>query len=126
MTLEISPVDRPQVGRRKSAQRSRIGNGSTLLGSKVDGRSLWCRRLRENINDLIADKGGADNTSAAERCLIRRAGTLIVELERLEIKFALAGEASERDLDLYIRGSGGLRRLLELIGLGRRAKDVTP
>jgi hypothetical protein len=51
---------------------------------------------------------------------------MTVELERLEVKFALAGEASERDLDLYIRAAGNLRRLLEAIGLPRRPLDVTP
>ena len=69
--------------------------------------------------------GGIDNTSAAERSLVRRAATLSVELERLEGKFALSGEATERDLDLYIRASGNLRRLLESVGLRRRSRDVT-
>jgi len=49
---------------------------------------------------------------------------MTVELERLETKFALAGEASERDLDLYIRAAGNLRRLLEAIGLQRRQREV--
>ena len=45
--------------------------------------------------------------------------------ERLESKFA-SGEASDRDLDLYQRASGNLRRLLESVGLQRRQRDVTP
>jgi hypothetical protein len=45
---------------------------------------------------------------------------------RLEARFALAGEASERDLDLYQRTAGNLRRLLEAVGIQRRAKDITP
>ena len=36
----------------------------------------------------------------------------------------MVGEAAPADLDLYIRGSGNLRRLLESVGLERRAKDV--
>jgi hypothetical protein len=44
----------------------------------------------------------------------------------LETRFALAGGAEASDLDLYQRTSGNLRRLLESIGLERRAKDVTP
>ena len=47
---------------------------------------------------------------------------MTVELERFEAKFAVAGEAAERDLDLYIRAAGNLRRLLEAIGLQRRLK----
>jgi hypothetical protein len=67
-----------------------------------------------------------ENTSAAERSIIRRASTLTVELERLEAKFATAGESSADDLDLYQRAAGNLRRLLEAIGLQRRAKDIGP
>ena len=50
----------------------------------------------------------------------------MVELERLEGKFALAGEADPADLDLYIRASGNLRRILESLGLQRRTRNVTP
>jgi hypothetical protein len=50
---------------------------------------------------------------------------LTVGLERLETKFATSGEAKDSDLDLYIRGIGGLRRLFESLGLQRRAKDIT-
>src|SRR5262249_13712138 len=63
---------------------------------------------------------------ASCRARIRRAATLTVELERLEAKFALAGEASAADLDLYQRTAGNLRRLLEAVGLQRRARDVMP
>ena len=70
--------------------------------------------------------GGADNTSAAERSIIRRAAVLTTELERLEVKFASAGEASTEDLDAYSRVSANLRRLLEAVGLRRRPRDVTP
>jgi len=68
----------------------------------------------------------SDNTSAAERSIVRRASTLTVELERLEAKFAAAGEACSNDLDLYQRTAGNLRRLLEAVGLERRARDVSP
>jgi hypothetical protein len=42
----------------------------------------------------------------------------------LEAKFALAGGATPDQLDLYGRTAGNLRRLLESVGLKRRAKDV--
>ena len=121
----VSPVDRPQPARIKDPQRSRVANGSALLPG-VDGRSAWVRRCRELIGDHIADLGGADNVSAAERSLVRRACVLTVELERMEKQFALAGEASAEDLEIYARVAGNLRRLLESVGLQRRARDVTP
>jgi hypothetical protein len=121
--VENSPTDRRPVAQQKDPQRSRVANGSALLLG-VDGRSAWVRRCRELIADHVADLGGEDNTSAAERSIIRRASVMTVELERLEAKFAQAGEASERDLDLYIRAAGNLRRLLEAIGLQRRQREV--
>jgi hypothetical protein len=119
-----SPADRPQVGRTKDPQKSRITNGRLLVG--VDGRSPWVRRCKDIIRSHLSDLGGEDNTSAAERSIIRRAAVLTTELERLEVKFALAGQASADDIDLYSRAASNLRRLLEAVGLQRRAKDVGP
>jgi hypothetical protein len=110
----------------KPHARSRVSNGSSLFGTKVDGRSIWARRLRDLIEIHLADLGGADAASAAEKSIVRRAATLTVELERLEEKFALAGQADAEDLDLYQRTAGNLRRLLESVGLQRRAKNITP
>jgi hypothetical protein len=119
-----SPSDRPRVARPKDPQRSAIANGKLLPG--IDQRNTWVRRAKELIADHISDCGGEDNTSAAERSLIRRGAVLTVELERLELKFAQAGEASADDLDLYQRTAGSLRRLLEAVGLQRRPRDLTP
>jgi hypothetical protein len=74
----------------------------------------------------LSDLGGEDVVSEAEKSIVRRAATLTVELERLELKFAKEGEASTGDLDLYQRTSNSLRRLLESVGLERRMRDVTP
>jgi hypothetical protein len=119
-----SRPDRLKVGRQKDAQKSRITNGSALLPG-IDGRSAWVRRAKDVIAAHLSDMGGEDNTSAAERSIIRRAGVLTVELERLEAKFALAGEANSADLDVYARVAANLRRLLESIGLKRRPKDLS-
>jgi hypothetical protein len=120
-----SPADRPGSAARKDPRRSRVTNGSALLHG-VDGRSPWVRRCRDLIALHVADLGGEEATSAAERSLVRRASVLTVELERLEAKFALAGAATHEDLDLYQRTAGNLRRLLEAVGLRRRPRDVTP
>src|SRR5271170_739260 len=112
-------LDRPVIDPPKDRQRSRITNGSALLPG-VDGRSAWVRRCKDVITSHLSDLGGEDNTSAAERSIIRRASVMTVELERLEAKFAVAGEATATDLDLYIRAAGNLRRLLESVGLERR------
>jgi hypothetical protein len=72
------------------------------------------------------DLGGIDNCSAAERSIVRRAAVLTTELEQLETKFALAGQADTGDLEVYQRCANSLRRLLEAVGLHRRPRDITP
>jgi hypothetical protein len=117
-----SPAARRKVAR--DPQRSRITNGTALLPG-IDQRSAWVRRCKDVIADHLSDLGGESNTSAAERSLVRRASVLSVELEMLEQRFAKAeGKASTADIDLYIRGSGSLRRLLESVGLQRRPRTI--
>ena len=127
-----SSTDRPWLARARAAanasgqkrQRSALTNGRLLVG--VDGRNLWVRRAKDVIRAHLVDLGGEDNTSAAERSIIRRAAVLTVELERLETKFALAQEASPEELDLYSRVAANMRRLLESVGISRRPRDITP
>lgn len=118
-------LDSPSKAADKHTARSRVTNGSEVLPG-VDGRTLWVRRLRDLIELYVGDLGGADNTSEAERSILRRAATLTVELERMEKMFATQGEASAEALDVYSRVAANLRRMLEATGLRRRTRDVTP
>jgi hypothetical protein len=77
------------------------------------------------IENHIHDRGGPEVLSEAERSIIRRASVLTVELEMLEQKFATGGDATPAELDLYSRLSNTMRRLLESVGLQRRARDVS-
>jgi hypothetical protein len=123
--METSPADRAAVDSVPSRQRSRITNGTALLPG-TDGRGAWVRRCKDVIAEHLADLNGVENTSAAERSIIRRASVLTVELEQLEARFAQVGQASADSLDLYQRTAGNLRRLLEAVGLQRRQKTVGP
>jgi hypothetical protein len=100
-----------------------VTNGRTLFADGTDMRSSWARRLRDVLALHLSDLGGADQCSEAERSIVRRAAVLTVELERLEVRFA-TNKAADVDLDLYQRTAGNLRRLLESIGLQRRARDI--
>jgi hypothetical protein len=124
-TSVLTHPDCTVKAKRSNTQRSAISNGSTLLPG-VDGRSAWIRRLRDLIDDHVADMGGADRCSSAELSIIRRATTLAVECERLEASFATAGGATPEALALYGTTANSLRRLLESTGLERRQTDVTP
>ena len=116
--LDLSP-GRPAGTQPKDSRKSRVTNGSVLLPG-VDGRSLWVRRCKDILASHLSDKPDA---TAAEQAIIRRAAVLIVELERMEKQFALNGEADPLTLDLYGRVAGNMRRLLESVGLERRARD---
>jgi hypothetical protein len=45
----------------------------------------------------------------------RRVATLTVELERMEVGFAVAGEAQPAQLELYQRTANSLRRLRRVV-----------
>lgn len=120
MNIHSQTIDGPKL-----QGRSAISNGSTILPG-VDGRTAWPRRLRDLMGLHLADLGGDDAVSEAERSIVRRAATLTVELERMETVFALAGEAQPEQIDLYQRTANSLRRLLEAVGLERRARNITP
>ena len=108
-----------------AAIRSAKSNGTRLLDG-CDHRTARMRRLRDLIGMHLSDLGGEDVCSAAELSLIRCASLLTLELEVLESKFEQEGGASIKQLECYQRVAGSLRRLLESVGLQRRAKDVTP
>lgn len=110
---------------RAQRKRSAVTSGRRLYAADGDPNSAWSRRFTDVIASHLSDLGGVSATSVAEQSIVRRTATLTVELERLEASFAVAApEASA--LDLYQRTANSLRRLLESIGLERRAKDVTP
>jgi hypothetical protein len=115
----------PKPSKSSATLKQRVGQEAAELFG-FDGRLTWFGRLRDLVALHLSDLGGEDAASEAEKSIIRRAATLTVELERLDLKFAKAGEASKDDLDLYSRVAANLRRLLESVGLRRRVLDVTP
>jgi hypothetical protein len=106
----------------KPMARTKITNGVRILPN-VDGRTFWVRRFRDLIALHTSDLGGSDQVSAAEQSIIRRVACLSVELERMEMMFA-QHDAEPWRLEVYSRMAGNLRRLLESVGLQRRAKPV--
>jgi hypothetical protein len=127
MKARKTPPHRRRKAPTMATLRSSVTNGTSLFIGDVDQRSAFVRRYRDVLAAHLSDLGGPDNISEAERSLIRRATTITVALERLEAKFAENdGDASTKDLLLYQRSAGALRRILQTLGLGRRSKDVSP
>jgi hypothetical protein len=116
---------RPPSNHQGVFNRSSITNGTNLLPGVHRGSS-WARRFRDVIAAYSSDQGGEDNLSEARKSIVRRCACLQVELERLEVRFALAQGAEPGDLDLYQRTAGNLRRLLESLGFDRVPRDISP
>jgi hypothetical protein len=108
------------LGRRVAASRSQVTNGKRLFVDG-DGQSPWARRWRDLVELHAADIGPAQSLSEAQLSLIRRVSTLEIEMERMEGQLSQGGDA---DLDIYMRASGHLRRLLETLGIERAKRDV--
>ena len=118
------PISAPPLTKLRSA----ISNGSQMFLDRYDQRGAWARRLRDLIAGHTRDLGGLDAVSTAEQVLIRRASMLCLQCELMEQAFASNedGAASAKQLDVYQRTTGALRRTLKSLGLHRRPKDVTP
>ena len=110
------------------ALRSAVSNGTQLFMDRYDQRGAWSRRLRDLIADTTNDLGGLEAVNTAEKALIRRASMLCLQCELMEQNFASNedGAASAKQLDVYQRTTGALRRTLKSSGLHRRPRDVTP
>jgi hypothetical protein len=113
------------VARRSPTNRSKVTNGRSLFAAGGDNRSPWARRMRDVFETHLIDLGGLEAASEAEKSILRRAAVMTTELERHEARFAVE-PATLDDLDAYGRGASTVRRLLESVGLQRRARDVTP
>ena len=110
----------------RQRQRPEDGERDALAADHALDHGIAVIPPVEDAQQKAAELKLRSNTSSAERSLVRRAAVLTTELERLEMHFALAGEADPETLDLYARTAGNLRRLLEAVGLSRRSKNVTP
>jgi leucyl aminopeptidase (aminopeptidase T) len=71
----------------------------------------------------VSDLGGRSTMSEAQFALCKRAAGLECELEQMEGRMS---QGEEINLDSYGRAASHLRRILETLGLERKARDVTP
>ena len=120
MSLD-STAERHAVDDRPKRIRSAVSNGRRLFVDG-DGNSAWSRRYRDLIVGHVSDLGGRDVLSEAQLSLIKRASTLELELEQAEGRLS---KGEQIDLDSYGRAASHLRRILETLGLERRAIDIT-
>ena len=126
-----SSPPRTKVAFTRSALRSAISNGTALLNG-IDHRGPEMRRLRDLVEDITADLGGADLLSTPRQILIRRAAMLTLQCELYERQWAErwsesgGSVANNHALQNYQTCANTLRRLLQALGLERHCKDITP
>lgn len=89
----------------------------------LDGRTLAAKAIKSLVGALEEDLGGADRLSAAEREIVQRVALASAMLQHMEATW-LAG--SGIDTGAYTTLANTQSRLLKLIGLERRPRDVTP
>ena len=125
-SADQTPVDAGSKAEKggSGADRVPVTAGQKLLPD-VDGRSAHSRRKRALVAAFVADLGGPDNASTAERILADKAATLTLQLQNLESRME-EGDTSHTTLDLYGRGVGHLNRVLKTMGVKRRARNITP
>ena len=119
-TASNSLADRRASATKGSRQRSRVTNGKRMF-VEGDGRSPWARRWRDLIELHVADLGGVAALSEAQRSLIKRASTIEIELEQIEGRLS---EGKAQDLAAFATATSHLRRVFEVLGLSRRARDM--
>jgi hypothetical protein len=106
---------------RAKRPRSAVTSGRKLFVTG-DSNSAWARRFHDLVHGHISDLGGRPIMSEAKFALCKRAAGLECELEQMEGRMSLGEEVS---LDSYGRAASHLRRILETLGLERKARDVT-
>src|SRR5690349_14535733 len=99
-----------QVSTKKTrARRSAVTTGRRqfVVG---DGRSAWALRYSDLVQQHVEDLGGAESISSAQLSLARRAATIECHLEDMEGRLSLGDSI---DLDLFVRATGALNRVLK-------------
>ncbi len=119
--LQDLPGVREPVVAETPQQRSAVINGSRMFADRLDGRTALARRYKDLVAAISTDMGG--NLSQTQQQLVRRAASLSVWCEAVEVRLA-SGEVI--DIAPYTTAANTLRRLLVDIGYKRTAKDVTP
>jgi hypothetical protein len=112
----------PAPARRRKRPRSAVTSGRQQF---ITGNpnSAWARRFHDLVQGHASDLGGRLAMSEAQLALCKRAAGLECELEQMEGRMSLGEEIS---LDSYGRAASHLRRILETLGLERKARTVTP
>jgi hypothetical protein len=113
MTADTAPMPARPVAA-KSAP-------ALLTLDELDRRERPYRRYASILTAIESDLGGSGHISEAQRQIASRAAFLAMQLEGFEAKALSGGKVN---LSLFGQLADRMRRLLESIGLERRAREV--
>ena len=117
-----APSDAPRKPRKKRPRSERkLVRLKTL--EALDSRTHAAIKAKELVSALESDLGGPANVTVAERQIVQHAGVLGAVIEHQEALWLAGDEVDETALLAAVNCQ---RRLLETVGLQRRARDVTP
>jgi hypothetical protein len=118
--LARTPAPAKPAMHRRKRPRSAVTSGRQQF---ITGNpnSAWARRFADLILGHVSDLGGRSTMSEAQLALCKRAAGLECELEQLDGRLSLGQEIN---LDSYGRAASHLRRMLESLGLERRARTL--
>lgn len=119
--MSVAETTEDRASARVRRPRSAVTSGRRAF-IEGDPNSAWARRFHDLVVGHVSDLGGRSNLSEAQFALSKRAAGLECELEQMEGRMSLGEDV---DLDRYGRAASHLRRILEALGLERKACDVT-
>jgi hypothetical protein len=118
----MSATETATGGQERAEARAKRPASAVTSGRKLfiegDPNSAWSRRFRDLAGHHVADLGGTGALSAAKLSLCRRAAALECQLEAMEGTLSAGGTV---DLDGFGRACSHLRRILETLGIERKA-----
>jgi hypothetical protein len=115
-------AEAPNIDRRCPPD-AKAGKVRLFCVEDLDGRTRASQLVRATITSLADDLGGADRLSTAEKQIVNRAALVGAMCEDVGVRW-LAGEPV--DAMQLTTLANAERRLLEVLGMKRRARDVTP
>src|SRR6476469_2533986 len=120
---ELKSEQPTEVKKRSTSGRQRKGRQLIRLKTldALDSRTLAAKRAQALVASLESDLGGPDNVTVAERQIVQHAGVLGAVIEHQEALWLAGDEVDETALLAAVNCQ---RRLLETVGLRRRARDI--
>jgi hypothetical protein len=119
------PPDSAPGSLRRKRNRNRVTKLRPLTLNSLDLRYDASKRAVKLLSDLESDLGGADALTSGERQLVQSAAVLGALIESDSTRL-LQGEYDAVDVGKYLNFINTQHRILQTLGLGRRARDVTP